>query len=376
MCHDSAMKKPAGPRPVSPRHRTTLRKIRSIICPQGPQDRIRTEDRVTAIGRLLSLMEKNPGLSLRTGRPRFPDRRRWDPDNALMWELPSLILDPRHRFHLPADAFKQALGHLLRTGEEALHAVDEDADLGPEDLAVFESLGIDLLDPARFSLLKSLLVADTFLPGLLPLVDRLDLLASVPNRQVGACRYNIAGAIFEPPVPGAIPEAVLSNVHPDQIEIAGADLALWYGSDIDRYAGRLLFPPLPDGEVGGWSETHGTAFQHTLRDILSAIDEEVRMGALSGAPFFITHGLDKVRRLVGHGADPFFRPEWSHYPEPMVLLQEGFKEFVGGRGMGEDDPRLAPLHEISRLVDIRLQETRLSTVLPGAAPVVAPVRRI
>jgi hypothetical protein len=370
------MKKPAGPRPLSPRHRTTLRKIRSVICPQGQQDSSRLEDRITALGRLLSLMEKNPGLSLKTGRPRFPDHRRWNPDNALMWELPSLILDPRYRPHLPANAFGQALRHLLRTGEEALFVVDEDADLGPEDLAVLESLGINLLDPARFPLLKSLLVADTFLPGLLPLVDRLDLLASVPNRQVGACRHNIAGAIFEQPVPGACLETVLSNVHPDRIEIAEVELSHWYGSDVDMYAGRLLFPPLPDGEVGGWSETHGTAFQHTLRNILSAIDEEVRIGALSGASFFITHGLDKVRRLVGHGADPLFRPEWSHYPEPMVLLQEGFGEFVGRRGLGEDDPRLAPLHEISRLVDIRLQETRLSTVLPGAAPAVAPARRI
>ena len=360
------MKKPAGPRPVTPRHRMTLRKIARDMKMSYPFLTREVERQAAAVKKLAGLMKKEPRLDIRIP---VPGGEVWE---TLSHQLPALVLI--YRASLPEGTFRQVMTHLLRVeGFQALYFYFDRTDpVSGADVRVLQELGLDLAAPSAEFFLKKLVSHRKAFPQVEEMMQESSFDPLRPVREAGkegssgGARENLAGMIVDGTLHARYVRALLGVVSPDAIEMKETHMGDWLGEGEEEDASGTPFATLPHPSHPRWTQSHGSALQKITRDILVDVDEKVYMGPHPLGGDTLPDLEEKAQLLLGAGANPAFRPDWSHYPAPVDILEEGTRALLVRRNVTGDDARLEPLRRLGQSMNDALLRLKLQNRLPAA----------
>jgi hypothetical protein len=306
------MKKPAGPRPVFPRYQDQLRRLaRRILVPWAGTDNAKAAQ-LKAIRQLLALMEKQPRLSIETGK-----RKNRPPDlhDNLRTALPRLLYV--YRDHLPEGQPLATLRHLVTLhGVKALRFdLSETDPVTNEDIVELKTLGLDVSRKSHALALLHLGRMETFFPALRDMIsestiDPLSLWAKGAEDP----RSSNTGGVFARNFKHVayLRDFFASGVHPDDCRLEKIHHTFSHTSGQE-----VVEPAVAPGETvlrhGRFQASHFTLLQSLVINCLT--------GRKDSDFFALTMG--KAMLCLEFGANPDLAPDWSQYDSPRVMLEKG-----------------------------------------------------
>jgi hypothetical protein len=324
-----------------------------------------TERQAAAVKKLVELMEKEPRLDIRI---HTPGGEVWE---TLSHKLPGLVLV--HRKTLPKGTFRQVMTHLLRVeGFGALSFYfDRNDPVRSADISVLQALGLDLAAPSSEFFLNNLISHARVFPQVEEMMqessfDPLRPVWEVRKERPSGARENLAGMIVDGALHVRYVRALLGVVSPDAIEMKETHMGNWPMETEEEDTSGKPFATLPHSFHPLWTHSHGSALQKITRDILGYVDEKVHMGPNPFDRGTLPALEEKAELLIGAGANPAFRPDWSHYPPPADILEEGTRALLARRNVDRDDARLEPLRRLERTMSDALLRLELQSRLPAA----------
>ena len=306
------MKKPAGPRPVFPRYQDQLHRLaRRILVPWAETDNAKAVQ-LKAIRQLLALMEKQPRLSIETGK-----RKNRPPDfhDNLRMALPRLLYV--YRDDLPKGQPMTTLRHLV-----ALHGADalrfdlfEGDPVTNDDIVDLKVLGLDVSSSPHAVVLLQLSHLETFFPALRDMISEstIDPLSLWAKGAEDPRSSNTGGVFARNFQHVAYLRAFFaSGVHPDdcRLEKIHHAFSLTKGQEEVEPA---VAPRKTVLRHGRFQASHFTLLQGLVINCLTGRKESD----------FVDFALGKAMLCLEFGANPDLAPDWSQYDSPRVMLEKG-----------------------------------------------------